>query len=80
MNLRQLDGRETGVELRGDLTRMEESSRGWAVPPSAQSMVSPGRAEGGARAADWTICTDKQGVRVPASQMDWAWTKPQELD
>lgn len=38
------------------------------------------RACGGARAADWTFCTDKRGVRVPASQMDWAWTKPHALD
>lgn len=42
----------------GDLIRMEDSSRGWAVPPAAQSMVSSGKAGGGAHPVDWTICTD----------------------
>ena len=64
----------------GDLTRTEEPFRGWAVPPPAHSMVSPGRVYWGARAADWTICTDERGMLVPASQMDWAWTKPHALD
>lgn len=30
--------------------------------------------------ADCTTYTYQPGVRVPASQMDWAWTKPQEMD
>lgn len=66
---------------------MQVTSLGWKNLPEAglfpllpRVMVSPGREEGGARAAGWTIFTDKQGVHVAASQMDWAWTKPQELD